>query len=382
MRLKVLAFVTCLLSMTAAPAVAQLADPLSLAAFGVLLPFFNDPAAGFVSIFEITSPVVPTTAGIVSPSDFTNPIHAVFFDATCTRDVSTADVLTSKQAKAVISSASPLSLTINGLAAIATSPGGNDLVRAHFPFHSRVHWIDAKTGRLRELEPITVDTFLSLDVSSLPLGSGSPPFGPGARPSVVTPGAGATIALGPPFVWNPLRSAGTFVTPQESASVRGTLYLICPRATIQSPTGGGVFSVPSFPRLVNRDGSFGFQEGNIFTGASVSLVRARVYDDNETLSRDLEIACDCLTVRSLLDINTGYSAAPANLDGGTLPVWYTEIESTEQTASPLSDPPSHNSFTGYWGLEVTGSSATLFHRLGTASLDNLSFGTANPFGNR
>jgi hypothetical protein len=382
MRLKLLVLVTCLLSMTAAPAAAQLADPLSPAAFGVLLPFFSDPAAGFVSVFEITSPVVPTTAGIVSPTDFTNPIHAVFFDATCTRDVSTADVLTAKQAKAVISSASLLSLTVNGLAAIATSPGGNDLVRAHLPFHSRVHWIDAKTGRLRELEPITVDTFLGLDASSLPLGGGFPPFGPGARPSVVTPGAGATIALGPPFVWNPLRSAGTFVTPQESASVRGSLYLICPRATIQSPTGGGVFSVPSFPRLVNRDGSFGFAEGNIFTGASVSLVRARVYDDNETLSRDVEIACDCLTVRSLLDINTGYSTAPTNLDGGTLPVWYTEIESTEQTASPLSSPPSHNSFTGYWGLEVTGSAATLFHRLGTASLDNLSFGTANPFGNR
>jgi hypothetical protein len=369
MRVKVIVLVACLLSMTVSPARAQLGDPLSLAALGVLLPFFSDPAAGFVSVFEITSPVVPTTIGFALPTDFTNPIHAVFFNATCARNTSNADVFTSKQAKAFISTAAPLSLTFNGLAAFATSPGGNDLIQANFPFFSRTHWIDAKTGRLRELEPITVATFLSL--------------GPGFQPLVVNPGAGASLTLGPPFVWNPLRSAATFVTPQESASVRGTLYLICPRATIQSPTGGGIFSVPSFPRLVNRDGTFGFQEGHVVTNNSVSKLRARVYDDNEVLSRDYEIACDCLTVRSLLDIDGGYAAPPTNLGAGTVPVWYTEIESTAQTSNPLGgSPPAHNSFTGYWGVEVVGSSATLFHRLSNASLDNLSTGTANPFNNR
>ena len=40
------------------------------------------------------------------------------------------------------------------------------------------------------------------------------------------------------------------------------------------------------------------------------------------------------------------------------------------------------SFTGYWGLEVTGHEATLFHRMSNASLDNLSFGTFNVFANR
>jgi hypothetical protein len=40
------------------------------------------------------------------------------------------------------------------------------------------------------------------------------------------------------------------------------------------------------------------------------------------------------------------------------------------------------SFTGYWGLEVTGREGTLFHRMSNASLDNLSFGLANPFANR
>lgn len=368
MRIKVGLFVMCL-SMMSAPAMAQLADPLALAASGVLLPFFAEQAAGFTSIFEITSPVVPTTAGLESsPFDFTNPIHAVFFNATCARDGSAADVLTAKQAKAVIGSAPPLLLNFNGLAAIATSPGGNDLFQTSFPFHARVHWLDAKTGRLRELEPITVATFLSLDPAFLPL--------------VVNPGAGGSTALGSPFVWNPLRSAATFVTPQESASIKASVYLVCPRDSIQSPTGGGVFSSPPFPRLVNRDGSFGFQGSHVITGASVARLRARIYDDNEALVRDTEVPCDCLTTRTVRELDGVYSTPPSPLGVGTVPVWYTELESTAQTNSPLGGTPAHNSFTGYWGLEVAGVEATLFHRLSNASLDNLSNGMANPFGNR
>src|SRR5437667_11933546 len=84
--LKVALLVVSLLTMAAVPATAQLADPLSLAASGVLLPFFSDPAAGFVSVLEIVSPVVPTTQGFQPAFNFTNPLHAVFFSATCVRD--------------------------------------------------------------------------------------------------------------------------------------------------------------------------------------------------------------------------------------------------------------------------------------------------------
>ena len=360
--------VTVLVLTTGAPAMAQLGDPLALAASGVLLPFFADPAAGFVSIFEIISPVVPSFTGVTPPFEFTNPIHAVFFNASCARDGSTGDVLTVKQAKAYISSASPLSLGFNGLAAFATSPGGNDLIDINFPFHSRAHWVDAKTGRLRELEPITVASFLSLDAGFTPL--------------VVSFGQGASISLGVPFVWNPLRSAASFVTPQESASLRGSLYLICPSASIQNPTGGGVFPSPPFPRLVNRDGSFGFPERHVFTGASVARLRARIFDDDETLVRDTEIPCDCLTARTLLEIDGLYGAPPTNLGGHTVPVWYTELESTAQTGNLIVGVPTHNSFTGYWGLEVAGREGTLLHRLSNASLDNLSGGLPNPFANR
>lgn len=360
----------CLVMLAGAPAMAQSADPLALAASGVLLPFFSDPAAGFVSIFEITSPVIPTTTGLESPLDFTNPIHAVFFDSSCARDGSAADVLTAKQAKAFIGSASPLLLNFNGLAAIAASPGGNDLFAGGFPFHARAHWIDVKTGRLRELEPITIATFLGLDPTVLPL--------------VANPGAGASIALGSPFVWNPLRSAASFVTPQESASIKASVYLICPRDSIQSPTGGGVFPVPAFPRLVNRDGSFGFLGPHVITGSSVARLRGRIYDDNEALVRDTEIPCDCLTTRAVLEIDGVYGSPPTSLGTGAVPVWYTELESTAQTNNPVggNPAPQHNSFTGYWGLEVAGHEGTLFHRMSNASLDNLTGGTANAFGNR
>src|SRR5262245_43654190 len=58
MGLKVALLVVGLLTMAAVPATAQLADPLSLATSGVLLPFFSDTTAGFVSVLEVVSPVV------------------------------------------------------------------------------------------------------------------------------------------------------------------------------------------------------------------------------------------------------------------------------------------------------------------------------------
>jgi hypothetical protein len=392
MGLKVGLLVVCLLMAAAVPATAQLADPLTLAASGVLLPFFSDPAAGFVSVFEITSPVVPTVIGNTFPFDFTNPIHVIFFTATCARNGSVADVLTSKQAKTYISSSSPLLLNFNGLAAIGSSTNNNDLIPLNFPIHSRTHWIDVKTGRLRELEPIILDVFQTLNAAFLPLVVN---FGAGASIGLCVsgPNAGnfpAVLGFNNGFCWSPLRSAATFVTPQESASLVASLILICPRGTIQSVTGGGVFPVSAgFPRLVNRDGSFGFLSSNVITGNSSARLRGRIFDDNEVLVRDIEVPCDCLVKTPVLNIDIVYGLPPTNLGAHTVPVWYTELESTAQTNNPVNPStalggvnPQHNSFTGYWNLEVTGHEGTLFHRMSTASLDNLTNGTANAFGNR
>jgi hypothetical protein len=371
------------MTMAAVPATAQLADPLSLAASGVLLPFFSDTANGHVSVLEIASPVVPTVIGNTFPFDFTNPLHAVFFRENCARASSAQDEQTSKQAKAYISSAAPFLLGFNGLAAIGSSLNGNDLVPLNFPIHSRTHWINTKSGRLRELEPINLDNFLQLNAAFLPLvvnfGAGASiglcVSGPTTPPLAATPFNGTSNG----FCWNPLRSAATFVTPQETASIIASIILICPTADIQSPTGGGVFPVAAgFPRLVNRDGSFGFLARNVITGNNTSRVRGRIYDDNEFLARDFEVGCACLSNIPVLTLDGIYATPPTNLGAFTVPVWYTELESLAGSPNPVTPVAAqHHSFTGYWNLEVTGHEGTLFHRLSNASLDNLTNGTSN-----
>jgi hypothetical protein len=385
MGLKVALLVVCLLTMAAVPATAQLADPLSLAASGVLLPFFSDPAAGFVSVLEVVSPVVPTTLGFSPPFNFTNPLHAVFFQENCARNKSIADVETAKQAKAFITSASPLTLTFNGLAAIGNTLQGNDLVPLNFPLHTRTHWIDAKTGRLRELEPIILDTFLRLNPAFLPLVEN-----PGAGGSIGLCDVGATLTnsgftgINNGFCWSPLRTAATFVTPQESASLKASIYLICPTSDIQSSAGTGVFPIAAgFPRIQNRDGTFGFPSRNVISGLNSTTLRGRIYNDDESGPKDILVGCTCLSTTTVASIDSIYSTAPVNLGAHTVPVWYTELEA--QSANPnavVAGSAQFFSFTGYWGLEVVGREATLFHRMSNASLDNLSFGTSNPFANR
>jgi hypothetical protein len=375
--------------MAAVPATAQLADPLSLAASGVLLPFFSDPAAGFVSVLEVTSPVVPTTQGFIPPFSFTNPLHTVFFFENCARDGSAGDVLTAKQAKAYISSASPFLLNFNGLAAIGSTIQGNDLLPLNFPLHTRTHWIDTKTGRLRELEPIILDTFLALNPAFLPLVENP---GAGGSLGLCAPGTAPFAGLNNGFCWSPLRSAATFVTPQESASLTASIILICPTADIQAgspasnPTGnnGGIFNPNAgFPRIQNRDGSSGFPGRNVITGNNSTTLRGRIYDDDEDLVRDIQVPCRCLTRTPILSIDTVYNLPPANLGSHTVPVWYTELETQSANPNPVVPGSAQQfSFTGYWNLDVAGHEATLFHRMSNASLDNLSFGTFNVFANR
>ena len=408
MGLKVALLVVCLLTMAAVPATAQLADPLSLAASGVLLPFFSDPAAGFVSVLEIVSPIVPTTSGFSPPFNFTNPMHLVFFQQTCARNDSTTLEETAKQAVAMIlgNTVKPLFKDHNGLVAIGRTIQGNDLVPLNWPIHSRTHHIDVKTGKLREWEPIILDTFSTLSAGFTPL--------------VENPGAGGSTGLctsygSPPatlvnngFCWSPLRSAATFVTPQEGSVLKATIYLICPTADIQQGSSstattvtpvippnvvhnGGVFNPSNgFPRIQNRDGSTGFPFRSVEVGAAnPTAVRGRVYDDNEALVVNITVNCTCLTFQPVAGIKPVYATAPTQLiyfndNKNTVPVWYTELESQNVTSNinQIDSYQQHFSFTGYWGLEIAGTPATLFHRMSNASLDNLSFGTNNPSANR
>jgi hypothetical protein len=292
---------------------------------------------------------------------------------------------------------------------------GNDLVPLAFPLHTRTHWIDAKTGRLRELEPIILDTFVSLSSASLPLVTflQGTSVGLCASTAVTYDGTGFPANLGATnafnsaynngFCWSPLRSAATFVTPQDTASLKASVVLICPTADIQQGSdtasslaggntgssifhSGGVFNpTAGFPRIQNRDGSTGFPFRSVITGVAPQSLRGRIYDDNEAGPVDFTTPCACLTVTPVLSFSTIYANAPTNLGAFTVPVWYTELEVTAVTSnvnSGIDAFSSQFSFTGYWNLEIAGTPATLFHRMSNASLDNLSFGTNNQYNNR
>src|SRR5262249_36254877 len=162
------------------------------------------------------------------------------------------------------------------------------------------------------------------------------------------------------------------------------------------PTGGGVFPIAAgFPRIQNRDGTFGFPSRQVVTGSNVTTLRGRIYNDDESGPKDILVPCACLGPAAASDprnvgggqrvasIDSIYSTAPANLGAFTVPVWYTELEAQSVNPNPVvAGSAQFFSFTGYWGLEVTGREATLFHRMSNASLDNLSFGINNPFANR
>src|ERR1700675_1375079 len=165
----------------AAPASAQFGDPLSLAAAGVLIPFFGNGANGDLSFVELAAPV-----GGVS-------IHMIFYNAACTRVISLAETLTANEVAIV--PIAPVAPGVNGLVAVAWTANGNDLIPLPTAIHSRVYWVNVVSGRARVLEPITLETY---QVS------------------------GATT-------WNPLRSGATFVAPQETANIHTVVYLICPK---------------------------------------------------------------------------------------------------------------------------------------------------------
>ncbi|HEV2055367.1 MAG TPA: hypothetical protein VGV06_09360 [Methylomirabilota bacterium] len=233
----------------AAPATAQFADPLSLAASGVLMPYFG--GGGNLSLLEVASPAGPNAG-----------LHMLFFNETCTRIFDSVGLGETDNDIAHFDTA-----TINpggsGLIAIAAAdPTGFSLVPLISPIHARVYWI-TPPGRSRVLEPITVDTF------------------------GITGGT----------IWNPLRTAATFFAPPEGGLITTTVYFICPRTTIQGAVGDA-FPTTLFPTIAPA-----------FT-VGASNLRVRIYNTNEVFLRDAKTTCDCLTTKNVLAISNVYGVLP------------------------------------------------------------------------
>jgi hypothetical protein len=274
-----------LLTLCSTPAMAQFADPLTLAASGAILPFFG--SGNNISVLEISSPVGA------------NPgMHMIFYDATCSRVVSAAADQTANDIDLIVASgtgAGGILGNVDGLVAIAAaSANGIDLAPGGF-IHTRTYWINVPAGRFRVLEPILIDT----------------------------PDSSQTD-------WVPLRTGVTFFAPQEGpGGFQTTLYLICPKDTIQGAPGSafpaGSFPIPSASATPVFKSSY-----------AAGSLRGRVYDDDENPLRNLQTNCDCLQTRTL--------SGPGGLDA---------VYTTTDTFTELETDGTFAGFTGYKALGLT-----------------------------
>jgi len=246
----------------AGPSSAGVGDPLTLAAFGVLIPYVT--GGHTVALLEVASPVRG------NPS-----LHLVFYDATCARGGSVGLPQTPNDI-AFVDVGSVVPAGQNGLVAITA--GGGPLTS---PIHSRVYLFNTADGGSRVLEPIILDTAES-------------------------PGGANT--------WSPLRTAATFFAPLQTAAVNTTLTLICPIATIQDASGTGA------PQAFPTAQGFPAIAPAFPAAPTAGNLLLNVYDTNENFLRDRSINCGCLTELSVADISSVYGD-PQSASQGT----YTEI---------------------------------------------------------
>jgi len=310
------------ISTMAAPAMAQVpvvpqggvADPLTLAASGVLIPFLA--GTGDVSLLEVASPVSDNSGA-----------HMFFFDQDCKRtgDSVGLPATTNDIAFLQIPSVGLAPAVTAGLITIASvDASGFNLEPLLSPIHTRVYVFNTGSGRSRVIEPII------LDAAEFP---------------------------GDPHTWSPLRSGATFFAPQETAQVSTRVFFSCPLSTIQSATGGA-FPATKFPAI----------NPHFPDTAAVDALQARIYDTDEVLWRDVRTPCGCVKEESVIAISTFYADPIAHL--GT----YTEVEANPLPTAANSPV----SFTGYVATATVGSAVNNFvHRMSNGSRASLQ-GTVTP----
>jgi len=304
-------------SAMAQPVQGGIGDPLTLAASGVLVPYYT--AGGTVALLEVASPVG------------NNPnLHMQFFDANCNivgpsvgMPLTTNDV-----AFQVVNSS--LGGTVpdgtNGLVAIsAVGPDGFSNIPIESPIHAKVFTFNPSDGTSRLLEPIILDT------AEFP---------------------------GDPHTWSPMRTAATFFSPLQTAFVHTHLILICPKSTIQGAGSVGYFAPnQGFPVITP-----GFPTG---TPNAPHALRVRIYDTNERFLRNTFTSCICFTQRNLEEPN------PVAGTTGIDPVYGNPVDAQFGTYTELEEDPTvaaHSTFTGYSSVFTVGSPLNnFFGRLSNGS---------------
>jgi len=264
------------------PAMAQLVvpgsgDPVGLITSGAVLPFLGQgttPGGTGLSFLELYAPV-----------DFTT-VHMFLFDANCVRNGPSINVELTPNDVALFridTIGPPIGLVT---AARADNAGFTLLPwRPEFgeAIAARTLWANSNGNFVRVIDPIALSTLDDI----VPTGTGG---------------------------WHPMRTAAAFFAPFDGGGLQTTMYFVCPNANIQRhvPSNGGALSPTNgfpiiFPNLQA-------------VGANTPL-RVRVYNDDESLLRDVTTSCSCLTVRRVTDIDAVYASADEAPDGT-----YTEVE--------------------------------------------------------
>lgn len=296
-----------------------IADPNTLASFGVVLPYSTSTALGAIALIQVASPVEQNLDA-----------HMFFYQANCLRVGPSVGIPLTKNDIAFQAVNDIVPSGTDGLIALAKADAsGFTLIPLDNPVHARVYEFNSNTGRSTVLAPIIVNAAEFVSVAHW---------------------------------YSPLRTGATFFAPLQSQSVATDLILICPLSTIvgapgaafgQDPGGNGEidFTNTLFPQINPRLPAFPAPSNNI---------RVRVYNVNEFFKRDFTISCTCFTpfiaIANSVSPFYGIGQPGEALDGT-----YTELTSVPPTVTglPVNSGP-RTSFTGYTTSYTVGSGSNAF----------------------
>jgi hypothetical protein len=278
-------------------------DPLGLIASAAIQPFF---AAGpDNTLIEVDSPL----------ND--NDLHVVYFNSFCNRLISLPKFV-SRKGVIVFSTDDDLANfpgpppgPVQGLAVIGRSQNFGSIgpIPASAAIHVRGYWLNLLQDFVRAVDPIAVDSAET----------------------------GVTVAADKQ-TYSPLRSAASFVAPQDRAPFLTTIHVVCPARTIYDEIS---FAPAGFPTWTP-----GVQSGQVLLGF--------VYDDEENFILDFFINCTCNNMFQLATISGVFSDAPRGNPTYTELVTYNQVGQAVPvcpSANPACNPPV---FTGYRAVAVIG----------------------------
>jgi hypothetical protein len=285
---------------TAAPAMAQFNDPLSLIASGAVIPFVG--TGGAISGNNVALSFIEVSSPVGDNSNF----HMFFFDSNCTRAGDSVGLPVTENGVAVlrVDNIQPTDKNPSEglIAAAGVDATGFALQPLNFPIHLRMLWFDVTAGFARTLEPIALDggEFSAFD-------NNAPRF------SITT--------------WDPLRSGATFFTPLVTSPTGfdTTIFFICPNTAVSNDINSaavGAFPITKFPALLDANGHPPQTSG----AQTATSLRVRVFDAHEVFLRDLRTTCGCLTARPLI-------ASPAQ--GGISDVFHDAVAADSGTFSEV-----------------------------------------------